>query len=126
MITQSALEKAGVPEKASGYVDAGLGVALSMGGGLAAASIKVAAIRAADPLAKGLSGVSVALRADAGARALVNEEFKAFGGKATTDLAKAKMTDEGAKVTTTFLGRMKTACSWDLVKSRQCRWSTTR
>lgn len=88
-----------------------------MGGGLATASIKVAAIRAADPLAKGLSGVSVALRADAGARALVNEEFKAFGCKATTDLARAKMMDEGAKVTTTFLERMKTACSWDLVKT---------
>lgn len=87
--TSQGLQAAGLSRCTANLVDAGISVVGSLGAGVATASIKVATIRASDPLAKGLSTAQILWRTEVGSQALSNSKFASLGGASTTPLAKA-------------------------------------
>ena len=94
--------------QAANLTDAGIGIVGSLGAGLATAPIRISTIRAADPLAQGLSNAHLLSRWDVGSKALNSVDYMALGGNATSTLAKAPyiaagMNMAGNPLTTTAL-----------------------
>ena len=89
-VTSQAMQLYGdLPQSTANNLDACMGVVGSAGTGVGIGLSKVAAIRASDPLAEGLSTAHILLRTDIGSQALSYAEYLALGGAMTSPLSKA-------------------------------------
>jgi RHS repeat-associated protein len=85
----------GMSPRNANLTDAGIGLVGSVASGLLTVPVRIATIRATDPLAKGLTNWRLLRRWDTGSRSLITSDFEALGGKLTSPLDKYEYIELG-------------------------------